>query len=197
MKSENRVTLTTSGPVDPFGNVALVDPDRLAELAAFDWFLEHGRGNRSNYGRRQERVAGKVRVIFLHQAVFGPLTDGLQIDHRNRNGMDCRQENLRLATAQQQMRNRGKQRKPSSSRFKGVCFNKSEGKWHATARLSRRQIQLGLFDPTPEGEIAAARVYDDFARMWFGEFASLNFPNDSTAPPIEYAQAMQKQSEFV
>lgn len=189
MKPENRVNLTTVEPVDPFGNVSLIDPDRLAELSAFRWYVR--RYQSGNYVCRYVHDDGRTQNAFLHHAVFGPVPEGFEIDHRNGNPMDNRRSNLRSATKQQNNHNSAKAA-GCSSPFKGVFFAKR--KWCSGARCPRtgRFVGLGLFDPTPYGEIAAARIYDDFARMWFGEFARLNFPNDSTAPRSADAQSMQK-----
>src|SRR5579863_7740288 len=168
MKPDNRVTLVCIGPVDPFGNVALVDAERLAELSAFDWLINRKRNG--NYAERRELIDGRSQKVTLHQFVFGPVPIGFEIDHRNGNTMDDRRENLRLATTQQNAQNRIKVA-GHSSRFKGVSFDKRDDKWRAKAQhpLTRQLVQLGRFDLTPDGEIAAARVYDDYARMWHGE----------------------------
>ena len=173
MKQNNKVTLVCEGPVDPFSNVALVDAERLQELSAFNWRVLHGRHGR--YAVRYERVNGRSRKVSLHSAVFGEVPDGFEIDHRNRNTMDNRQENLRAATTQQNQANRGPQRN-NTSELKGVSWKQE--KWHAQIEVNGRSIHLGCFDD----KIAAGRVVDDEAKFRFGEFAWLNFPNDSTVP---------------
>jgi hypothetical protein len=43
MKAENKVTLVCEGPVDRFGNVTLVDPERPAELSIAGFSQEFGK----------------------------------------------------------------------------------------------------------------------------------------------------------
>ena len=61
-----------------------------------------------------------------------------------------------------------------TSRFKGVCWDKSKGKWQAGITINRRYIFLGRY----ADETDAARAYDAAALAAWGEFARLNFPDD-------------------
>lgn len=175
MKAENKVTLVCDRPVDRLGTVALVDPDRLEELSRLKWRVQ--RGPHGNYALRHECVNDKWMPIYLHSQIHGPTLVGFTVDHKNLNTMDNRGSNLRQATRQQQQHNCGKHT-GCSSEFKGVCFDKSRGKWMASVQhpLTRKRITIGRFDHTPSGEIEAASAYDHFASAHFGEFARLNFP---------------------
>jgi hypothetical protein len=91
---------------------------------------------------------------FLHRAVMGlDKGDGKEVDHLNRNKLDCRRANLRIvSTRLEQMQNvspRG-----GSSRYRGVTWNKGKGKWQAQCMVNYRCHYLGLF----EDELDAARV---------------------------------------
>lgn len=48
-------------------------------------------------------------------------------------------------------------------------------KYVAKIRKNERAKTLGYYPPTKEGEIAAAKKYDEVAKDIFGEFANLNF----------------------
>jgi len=95
----------------------------------------------------------------------------LVVDHIDRNGLNNRRSNLRLCSAAQNACNSGSAR-GSSSKYKGVCWNKREGKWVASIRFKNKLHLMGYFTD----EIAAAKAYDKSASEFFGEFAYLNFP---------------------
>lgn len=90
------------------------------------------------------------------------------IDHINHNKTDDRLLNLREATHQQNLMNQ------SRKRLKGVSKAKKEGRWRAYITVNYAYIALGIYD-TPE---QAAREYDRAARIYFGEFAYYNFPEE-------------------
>lgn len=106
------------------------------------------------------------RLLFKH--VHGYLPK--EIDHKNRNPLDDRIENLRECTHAQNIANSKTQR--GSSKYRGVCWNKQKCRWQANITVNYKLKYLGLFD----SEFRAALVYDDAAFEAFGEFASLNFP---------------------
>ena len=93
---------------------------------------------------------------------------GMEVDHRDGDGLNNRRANLRLATVAQNHRNR---RKPyGSSRFLGV--SESRGKWRAQIKADGRLKHLGTFTD----EIEAALAYDRAAVLYHGEWAAPNFP---------------------
>ena len=79
------------------------------------------------------------------------------IDHIDRNSKNNNPANLRIVTQQENMRNQTKQ-SGTSSKFKGVCFNKSSKKFMAQIRISGKQIYLGLF----QSEKDAALAYNNY-----------------------------------
>lgn len=148
------------------GMFALIDSADILMVESHSWCA-----HRSSSGfYATSRIEGKL--IFMHHFVLGVAND-VGIDHRNGDRLDNRRDNLRLATAQQNMRNQ--RPRGGSSRFKGVHWNRRSGKWQASLSVDYRYVYLGLF--TDEAE--AARAYDAAAIRLFGEFARLNFPHGS------------------
>ena len=105
----------------------------------------------------------------MHQIVLN-CPAGLLPDHRNRNKLDNRRNNLRPATCLQNSANQSL-RKDNRSGFKGVTWNKQQSRWKAQIRDAGKRLFLGYFHDAAE----AARAYDQKARELFGEFAFLNF----------------------
>jgi hypothetical protein len=125
------------------------------------------------YAKRMEgqHRTGNARAVYMHRVILGLQDRSLMVDHINRDGLDNRRENIRIATAQQNCMNRRYERK-SASGFRGVTWNKNCQRWQAAIKSNGKQRHLGLFSDA----IEAAHVYDDHARNLFGEFARLNFP---------------------
>ncbi len=97
-----------------------------------------------------------------------------EIDHRNRDRADNRLNNLRPASRLQNNRHSGK-RAQTRSGFKGVAFRELSGgvgSWRARIKLNGKDHSIGYFD-TPE---KAARAYDEAAKVHYGQFAVLNYP---------------------
>ena len=66
--------------------------------------------------------------------------------------------------------NREKQSGMYSSKYKGVCWDKSRNKWLANTQFNRKSIFIGYYDIEED----AALAYNKKATELFGEFACLN-----------------------
>lgn len=105
-------------------------------------------------------------------AVIAKTPKGMHTDHKNHNTLDNREENLRVCTRNENMRNRSKH-KNNTSGYKGVSVS-SGGRWRADIRINGKSHFISTH-ATPED---AARAYDDGAKKFHGEFAVLNFTED-------------------
>lgn len=92
------------------------------------------------------------------------------IDHKNNNKLDNSVENLRWCSKKQNSMNRLKQKSKSSSKYKGICFDKQNNKWRAYINIGGKRTHLGYFD----NQIEAAEKYNEAANLHFGEFANIN-----------------------
>jgi hypothetical protein len=122
---------------------------------------------RSFYARSNNKY---VHRIVMSRVLNKELTRFERVDHINGNGLDCRRENLRVATGSQNSANRPGWRY-GSSQYKGVTFNKQRNKWQAKITFDSKTKHLGYFDD----EIDAAKEYDKNALVLFGKYAKLNF----------------------
>jgi hypothetical protein len=87
------------------------------------------------------------------------------IDHRNRDSLDDRIDNLRLATRNQQQYNQGI-RSNNKSGFKGVSWVQKCQKWHASIQINGKSKNLGYFDDPAK----ASEAYLKAATDLHGEF---------------------------
>lgn len=98
----------------------------------------------------------------------------IDIDHINRLSTDNKISNLRLALPAQNMANTGA-KKNGACPYKGVSFHISNKKWIANIRHNGKRLHLGYFD-TAE---AAAAAYDKAAKQIHGDYALMNFSDES------------------
>lgn len=92
------------------------------------------------------------------------------IDHQNRDGLDNRWANLRLATASQQMANR-KRNKNNKTGYRGVRLKTDKPRAHpyeARLMVNGKVRNLGFFATAEEAHAAYVKA----ARESFGVFAS-------------------------
>lgn len=155
------------------GYIALVDDEDYEGLAGYKWQATvKKRNSRLIYAQRVETCQGKQTAIWMHRVILGA-PKGMEVDHRNGNGLDNQRGNLRLATHAQNICNSILE--ANTSGFRGVFYDRTprKGKRYRV-RLKRQGIiyRFGVYQDAFE----AACVYDDAATILFGEFARLNFP---------------------
>lgn len=80
--------------------------------------------------------------------------------------------NCRWITRSNQMRNCRKKKSAKTSRFKGVSRDSKSKQWRAQLHRDGHSPHIGVF----RTQLAAAKAYDDAARMYFGDIPKLNFP---------------------
>jgi hypothetical protein len=113
------------------------------------------------------------KPTYLHKLIL-PVPLGKKVDHIDTNPLNNQRSNLREATSSQQVQNRNKfetmNGNATSSKFKGVSVNKTNGKWIS-------KVGKNYFG-TYSNEEEAARIYDREAKKLYGEFARINFTSD-------------------
>lgn len=164
------------------GEVALVDDEDYPLLSRFIWYMGSELRAATGgypccfiYGKKNTR-----QQIFMHQLVFGGVTNP---DHIDRNKMNNQKSNLRNSTHQQNGWNKGKPKGgrygAPQSQYKGVarCVA-ADGRvyWRVIIKLTAKGIvpakhaRLGPFAT----EIEAAKAYNEEIVKHRGEWAWLN-----------------------
>lgn len=114
---------------------------------------------------------------FRDWALLNGYTESLELDRINVDG-NYEPTNCRWATRVQQMRNTRKRKNAKTSKYKGVSKGRGDKKWRSQICLGNGSpLHIGMY----ETEIEAAVAYDQAARIHFGEYVSLNFPNRKEA----------------
>lgn len=145
------------------GMFALIDEEDFELVSPYKWYTRQV--ERTHYANSKN---GKL--IIMHRLIMGITDPKVQLDHRNRNGLDNRKDNLRIATNSQNTCNRAPY-KNRSSLFKGVYFDKKANKWASQIRpIGMKTKHIGYF----VNEIDAALAYNKAAIQYHGEFAYLN-----------------------
>lgn len=153
------------------GHVALVDPEDAERVRAYRWtYWRDQRGY--EYAQRVVKKNGKQRQILMHRFILDITDRHVLVDHEDHNGLNNRRSNIRVADHKRNQYNRGSN-PGTSSRFKGVSWDRSAGKWAVRYQVNKVRHYLGTFDD----EIEAARAYDTAVAALHGAFARPNLPD--------------------
>ncbi len=154
------------------GNKTIVDDEDFERISKLSWnqnFYGYvcsyvNAGTRTN---KTGNVVTKSKLVYLAREIL-QAGNKEQVDHINHDKLDNRRSNLRIANHTQQKMNR-RMFSNNKSGFKGVVFER--GRYKATISINGKKVHIGVFD-TP---IEAAKAYDEKAKVYYGEFACLNF----------------------
>lgn len=154
------------------GYEAIIDAEDVPLVAGFNWHAKVQRragGGMNVYAARNATASDGSRSIVLMHRVIAGTPDGLETDHEDGNGLNNRRNNMRDATGTENQQN-ARLRSDSTTKIKGVVFEKHAGKFSARIRVNGYRRRLGLFESIND----AARAYDAAAVSAYGEFARLN-----------------------
>jgi len=146
-----------------------IDQDDLELVQSRKW-----RVTKSTTGRHRVvtsvRTKEGVRSLTLGKFLMKP-PEGKQVYPRRFNeGLDYRRSNLVVCTLEERQRLLPKRRVETSSKYRGVSFQKSTGKWRAGIQIDGKTINLGEYD----SEQDAALAYNKASREHFGDHAYQN-----------------------
>lgn len=153
------------------GVALLLNKGRVAIVSTEDSVLDAQTWSFTNHGYAQEYATRHFLHRVVMQRTLGrPLENTEFVDHRNRNKLDNRRSNLRLADHSQNAAN-SVSAGSYTSPYKGVSWSRSRELYATYLTYRGKKINLGRFEDPEE----AAWMYDQFASQLHGEFAVLNF----------------------
>lgn len=143
---------------------ALVDDIDYEALSRHKWCASKNKDANTYYALRATPRPNKSTVQ-MHREILKP-PPNIKVDHRNRNGLDNRRSNIRLATSSQNCCN---SIKPctNTSGYKGVSWDKSRKKWRAYIKINGRYITVGRF----ANKMSAVQARREASKTHHGEFA--------------------------
>lgn len=153
------------------GKFALVDDEDYERLSQWKWQYSTGGYAVRSVGSRSKHE------IRMHREIM----TGDRIDHINRNKLDNRRSNLRVASKSQNKAN-SKKHNNCRSIFKGVSqkslkYRRKDGslcqtpiRFASRITVNGKTTRLGYY----KSELEAALAYDKAARHYFGEYACVN-----------------------
>lgn len=145
-------------------HTVLVDEEDFCFLSRYTWHIKPDKN--TFYAFTNVHIGGRTTSISMHRMITGFKKSG--VDHRNRNGLDNRKENLRFATNRQNSCNRIRANRHG---YRGVYRPTGSRGWGCQIQTEHKRIHRYGFK-TPED---AAREYDKLSKEHHGEFGIRNF----------------------
>ncbi len=145
------------------GFSTIVDSDQYDRVSWYSWYS----GTKSKKGSIYA-ICNQFKATHYNLSNFIlDVPNGIIVDHINGDTLDNRKSNLRVVTKSQNAQNSRKpvRAKGTTSKYKGVNWDKTRNCWRASIQMS-----LGRFS----SELEAAKAYDKKAKELFGDFARLN-----------------------
>jgi hypothetical protein len=149
-----------------YGHFAIINRLDLSVVQQYPYWRTHTDKNGVLRVRTWAYPNGVKTEIQMGRLILGlEKGDPLKVDHWNRNPLDNRRKNLRVATNQQNCCN--SERPRGYSGLQGVTWHSPTKQWRARISVKLKRLHLGLF-PTKE---LAYEAYKEAAKKYHGEFA--------------------------
>lgn len=134
------------------------DLEDYNKIKYYCWYIHIGR---SNYKRVISTENDKV-VKFCNIVI----DTNKQIDHKNRNPLDNRKNNLRICVQENNTKNKSLQCNNTSG-IAGVIWHNATNKWAVRISINNKETYIGVFDSFNEAVLTRLKL----ELKYYGEFA--------------------------
>lgn len=135
----------------------LIDTADLSLVASLpgSWYALKSPHYTTHYGRTNVRMGpNRQGTVQIHSLIM-QTPKGMVVDHRNRNGLDNRRENLRIVTQATNALNRRSPVRSSVHGIRGVVKDRKSGaQWRAQISVQGNLHVLGHYHTTEEASCA-------------------------------------------
>ena len=147
------------------GRFALIDDCDFDVICAYTWRSRHQKHTKSAYAVRTTHDGSSQ---LMHRVILGLTDKNVFVDHINRDGLDNRRANLRIATRSQNGANRTINA-TNKTGFRGVTWLAKSKRFTAQISQAGMPTYLGSFITAEEAHAA----YVAKGRELFGDFFDL------------------------
>ena len=158
-----------SKPRETFGlkigeHTVLIDYEMYQIISKFTWHIR--KDKQTHYAFTNIKIGSKNFGLSMHRLLTG--ISSSQVDHKNRNGLDNRLENLRYASKKENSYNRVRK---NALGFRGVYKPKGSKNYSFQIQKDGKRYYKHGFKTIED----AAKSYDIKSRELHGEFGIRNF----------------------
>jgi len=107
--------------------------------------------------------------IYLHRFILGITDSKIQVDHKDHDGLNNTEENIRACTSRQNLTNKRKN-KANLNKYKNVYLDKKSNKWLSRIYIDGTVIYIG----SSKSENTMAERYNMAAKWFHEEWACLS-----------------------
>lgn len=147
-----------------------VDREDFERINRHSWTIIQQR----NEGKRQAVTSIKTKTgykqVTLGKFIMNPPKGKFVYPRRSREELDYRKSNLIVCTMKERQIMLPKRRGDTSSRFKGVSWDRSKSRWRAHIDIKGQTRAIGYFKDEEE----AALAYNKRAKELYGDIAYQN-----------------------
>ena len=142
-----------------------IDSEDYQRVCQYTWRIRRRDDSKKLSILTSIRTEDGVKNVSLGKFLMKPRNGKMVYTRRFLTGFDYRKENLIVCSLQERQTMIPKQRKDTTSKYRGVSYSKTSKRWRAGITVKGESINLGDY----KLENSAALAYNLAAKKYFGE----------------------------